>query len=297
MTSPSDWKATNRHLQILNAAEEGQYGVLAAIAYNIEQILGLVRAAEKARSPLILQFLPWAITFSDGLLIRTAADAARRATVPVSVHLDHAQDEAMIQLAADSLPFDSIMVDMSHYEKEENLSKTAKWVRYCNDRQIATEAEPGRIEGGEDGVMDTAGLEASKTTPEEVDQFVATGVDVLAPAFGNVHGEYGSQGPQLDFERFGLIKTQLNKRARIALHGTNGFPPDIMRQCIKAGATKINVNRLVLDDYYTHLRSETANMRSHTSLMEEGVEKVVNQTIEWMEIIGSAGKAPPSYKH
>lgn len=201
MSQKSDWKASNRHLQILKAAEEGHYGVIAAIAYNIEQILGLVRAAEKARSPLILQFFPWAIRFSDGLLIRTAADAASRARVPVSVHLDHAQDEDVIKLAADTLPFDSIMVDMSHYDKEVNLRKTAKWVLYCNDRQIATEAEPGRIEGGEDGVTDTAGLEASKTTPEEVEQFIATGVDVLAPAFGNVHGEYGSQGPQLDFER------------------------------------------------------------------------------------------------
>ena len=201
MPPSDDWKAANRHLQILKAAEEGQYGVLAAIAYNIEQILGLVRAAERARSPLILQFFPWAVKFSDGLLIRTAADAARRATVPISVHLDHAQDEAMIKLAADSLPFDSIMVDMSHYDKAENLSKTAKWVQYCNARQIATEAEPGRIEGGEDGVMDTAGLEASKTTPEEVDQFVATGIDALAPAFGNMHGEYGPQGFLLDFER------------------------------------------------------------------------------------------------
>lgn len=200
MTS-NDWKATNRHLQILRAAEDGNYGVLAAIAYNIEQILGLVRAAERARSPLILQFFPWAIKFSDGLLIRTAADAARRATVPISIHLDHAQEEDIIKLAADELPFDSIMVDMSHYNKEENLTKTAKWAKYCNSRKIATEAEPGRIEGGEDGVIDTAGLEASKTTPDEVDQFIATGVDALAPAFGNVHGEYGPQGPQLDFER------------------------------------------------------------------------------------------------
>lgn len=200
MASPT-WQSTNSHLQILRVAEEEGYGVVAAIAYNIEQILGLVRAAEKARSPLILQFFPWAITFSDGLLIRTAADAAKRATVPVSVHLDHAQDEAVIKLAADTLPFDSIMVDMSHYEKEDNLAKTAKWVEYCHARGIATEAEPGRIEGAEDGVMDTAGLEESKTTPEEVDEFVATGVDALAPAFGNVHGEYGPQGPSLDFAR------------------------------------------------------------------------------------------------
>ncbi|POR35150.1 hypothetical protein TPAR_04659 [Tolypocladium paradoxum] len=294
MSSTGDWKATNRHLQILKAAEEGQYGVLAAIAYNIEQILGLVRAAEQARSPLILQFFPWAIKFSDGLLIRTAADAAHRAAVPVSVHLDHAQEEDIIKLAADSLPFDSIMVDMSHYDKEENLSKTAKWVKYCNDRQIATEAEPGRIEGGEDGVMDTAGLEATKTTPEEVDQFIATGVDALAPAFGNVHGEYGPKGPQLDFGRLAQVITRVNKRVRIAVHGTNGFPPELMRECINAGASKINVNKDVLDEYYAHLRSEVSTKKPHTVLIEEGVEKVVRRTMEWMEVVGSAGQAPLS---
>ncbi|GAW12465.1 hypothetical protein ANO14919_018340 [Xylariales sp. No.14919] len=288
----ADWRATNRHLQILAGAEKGRYGVIAAIAYNIEQILGLVRAAEQAQSPLIIQFFPWAITYSDGLLIRTAADAASRASVPISVHLDHAQDEAIIQRAADTLPFDSIMVDMSHYEKEDNLKKTAKWVKYCHERGIATEAEPGRIEGGEDGVMDTEGLEASKTTPEEADEFIATGVDALAPAFGNVHGEYGLVGPQLDFERFASIHRQVNGRVHCVLHGTNGFPPDIMKQCIAAGLTKINVNRLVLDEYYIHMRSQFSQKIPHTTLIEQGTEHVVRQTKEWMDICGSAGKAP-----
>lgn len=198
---PSNWRDTNKHLAILKRAEEGGYGVIAAIAYNIEQILGLIRAAERARSPLILQFFPWAITFSDGLLLRTAADAASAATVPVSVHLDHCQDPELVMKAADMKIFDSIMVDMSHYAKEENLARTRELVKYCHERSIATEAEPGRIEGGEDGVIDTDQLEGLKTTVEEVDEFIATGVDALAPAFGNVHGEYGPQGPQLDFER------------------------------------------------------------------------------------------------
>lgn len=92
--------------------------------------------------------------------------------------------------------------------------------------------------------------------------------------------------------RFDSIRKHLNSRAHIALHGTNGFPPDIMRACIKAGATKINVNRIVLDDYYKHLRSETTMKKSHTTIIEEGVDLVVRQTMEWMEIIGSAGKAP-----
>ncbi|OBR10589.1 Fructose-bisphosphate [Colletotrichum higginsianum IMI 349063] len=290
MTVPATWRDSNRTIQILAKAEAGRYGVIAAIAYNLEQIHGLVSAAEQARSPLIIQFFPWAVTFADGLLVRAAKDAVSRAAVPISIHLDHAQDEAIIQHAADHLPFDSIMVDMSHYDKAENLSKTAKWVEYCHERGIATEAEPGRIEGAEDGVMDTAGLEASKTTPEEVDEFIATGVDSLAPAFGNVHGEYGKQGPQLDFERFGRIRTQIAGRARVALHGTNGFSPELMRQCVAAGATKINVNKLVLDDYYAHLKSQVAQL-PHTTLIEEGTSKVTLQTKEWMEICGSAGQA------
>ena len=163
--------------------------------------MAMVRAAEKKRSPLILQVFPWAITFSDGLLVRAAADAARRASVPVAVHLDHAQDADLIHHAADTLPFDSIMVDMSHYEREENLARTAELVRYCHERGIAAEAEPGCIEGGEDGVADTAELTAMLTTDQEVVDFVNTGVDFLAPAFGNVHGEYGPRGPQLDFSR------------------------------------------------------------------------------------------------
>jgi len=144
---------------------------------------------------------PWAITFSNGLLVHAAAQAAKQATVPVAVHLDHAQVETLIRHAADTLPFDSIMVDMSHHERTDNLAKTKELVAYCHERGITTEAEPGRIEGGEDGIADTADLEGIKTTKEDVEDFYATGVDFLAPAFGNIHGEYGAKGPQLDFDR------------------------------------------------------------------------------------------------
>lgn len=161
----------------------------------------MVRAAERKRSPLILQVFPWAITSTSGLLVHAAAAAAARASVPVAVHLDHAQSEAQIRHAAASLPFDSIMVDMSHLDKAQNLARTAELVRYCHERGVAAEAEPGRIEGGEDGVADTESLDGLLTTREEVEEFVATGVDFLAPAFGNVHGEYGKAGPRLDFER------------------------------------------------------------------------------------------------
>jgi fructose-bisphosphate aldolase class II len=192
--------ANNKTLSILKAAYAGKYAVVSPVIYNLEHILGSIKAAEAKRAPLIIEMFPWAVTYSHGLLVHAAAQAARQATVPVSVHLDHAQDEDLIRKAADDLPFDSIMVDMSHYERSDNLRKTKELTEYCHARGIAVEAEPGRIEGGEDGIADTADLDAVKTTKEDVEDFLAAGVDILAPSIGNIHGSYGPGGPQFDLE-------------------------------------------------------------------------------------------------
>ncbi|THX78779.1 aldolase [Aureobasidium pullulans] len=284
--------AQNKTKKILEDAEKGGYGIIASIVYNVENIVAVVRAAENKRSPLIIQVFPWAITASDGLLVRAAADAASRASVPIAIHLDHAQDEALIRHAADNLPFDSIMVDMSHHEKEENLAKTKELVEYCHARGIATEAEPGRLEGGEDGVADTVDLEGVLTIPEDVEQFIATGVDFLAPAFGNIHGEspYGKAGPQLDYARLEAIKKQANGRVRIVAHGTNEWPDDVTQRVIQAGVSKINVNRLVLDDYLKHFRANAAKMPL-TKLIDEGIQHTTRQQEEQMDVAWSTGKA------
>jgi fructose-bisphosphate aldolase class II len=151
-------------------------------------------------TPLIIQLFQSTVTFSDGLLVHFAAQAASKASVPLPVYLDHFQDEDMVKRACE-LPFDSIMVDMSHHSKEENLAKT-ELVSYCQARGSATEAEPGRIKGGEDGISDTADLSGMMTTLEEAQQFVETGVNLLAPAFRNVHREYGPRGVILEWDRY-----------------------------------------------------------------------------------------------
>ena len=199
--------SNNRAVKMLNAAAAGKYGVLGVVSYNMETVIGSIRAAEKKNAPIQILLFPWAFNYST-LFVDFCAHAARKATVPVVIHMDHAQDPEIIKKAAshmadDGTPaFDSIMVDMSHHEKEENLALTKELVALCHSKGIATEAEPGRIEGGEDGVKDTAELEGMMTTAEDVDDFVATGIDFLAPAFGNVHGDYhGVENIHLDYER------------------------------------------------------------------------------------------------
>lgn len=88
----------------------------------------------------------------------------------------------------------------------------------------------------------------------------------------------------------GTLVSAVNGKVRIALHGTNGFKPELVKQCIDAGVSKINVNKLVLDDYFDHL-AEKAGKVPQTVLMEEGTEKVISLTVEWMKACGSAGKA------
>ncbi|OJJ98965.1 hypothetical protein ASPACDRAFT_30333 [Aspergillus aculeatus ATCC 16872] len=285
------WQGKNRTLQILASAEKGRYGVLAAIVYNVEHITAFVRAAENRRSPLILQLFPSSLEQTPSL-IHAAAAAARSASVPVSVHLDHAQNFEQIHYVADNLPFDSIMVDMSHHEKEENLAKTKALREYCHGRGIAVEAETGRIEGGEDGIVGTGNLEGILTTSEDVDQFIDAGVDFLAPSVGNLHGDYGPRGPELDMNRLRQVCRALNGRARLVLHGTNDFPPELCRACVEVGVSKFNVNKLVLSPWHEHLRKNAH--KPLTQSIGEGIEVLTREMEKWMDVVGSSGMAETS---
>lgn len=288
----ADKLKSNRALAIVDAARAGKYAIPAMCCYNLEGILASVRAAEAKRSPAIIQLFPWAIEYAGGILPHAAAEAADNATVPIAVHMDHAQSPEIIRQAVDMGGFDGIMVDMSHYEKEENMRLTKELVAYCNERGVITEAEPGRINGGEDGVADTVDLEEVLTTPAQAEDFVALGIQWLAPAFGNVHGKYGPKGPQLDFDRLKGIEKAVGDRVGLVLHGASedDFDEALFRKCIDAGVSKCNING-AMNQEYTKLQAEKAGKISLTALIDEGtlaMQKVIETHMDWM---GSTGKA------
>ncbi|KAL4928772.1 class II fructose-bisphosphate aldolase [Aspergillus undulatus] len=279
----------NLALSILDHASKHKYAIPAMCVYNVEGILATVRAASKKRSAAMIQLFPWAVHYADGILVHAAAEAAKSADVPVSVSMDHAQTPEIIRRAADLGGFDSIMVDMSHYEKEENLRLTRELVAYCHERGIATEAEPGRIEGGEDGVADTADLEGMLTTPEESEEFVGTGIDWLAPAFGNVHGEYGPRGIQLEYDRLQSIQDKVGDRVKLVLHGADPFTKEIFQKCIECGVSKVNINK-VLNNEYVRVQREKAGNVPLTALLEEATDEMQKAVERCMDMLGSSGR-------
>lgn len=282
---------TNRATALLDHAATHHYGIPAMCCYNLEGILATVRAAEAKRSPAMILLFPWAVHYASGILVHAAAEAARAAAVPITVHMDHAQTPGMIRRAADLGGFDSIMVDMSHFEKAENLALTRELVAYCNARGIATEAEPGRIEGGEDGVADTADLEGLLTTAGESREFVDTGIDWLAPAFGNVHGEYGPRGIQLEYERLKGIQEAVGKEVRLVLHGADPFTEEIFAKCIECGVSKVNINK-VLNNEYVRVQREKAGRVPLTALLEEATDAMQKAVERCMDMLKSTGRYP-----
>ncbi|KAK3216930.1 hypothetical protein GRF29_1g1423726 [Pseudopithomyces chartarum] len=287
--------SNNRALKIVSHAAKNKYAVPAICCYNIESIIASVKAAEAKKSPVLIQLFPWAIHFAGGILVHAAKEAADNATVPVGVHMDHAQTPEIVKKAADLGGFDGIMVDMSHYEKEENFRLTKELVSYCNERGIVTEAEPGRIDGGEDGVGDVAamGLEAILTTPDQAEEFVSLGINWLAPAFGNVHGKYGPKGPQLDYDRLKGVHKQVGDRVDLVLHGagTEWFSnKEMLQSVIECGVAKINLNDAINNDF-TRVMAEKASSAPLTSLLEEATLEMQKSVERHMDYMGSSGQA------
>lgn len=287
------YRKSNRALAIVNAAAQDGYAVAAMCCYNIEGIIASVRAAEAKRSPVIIQLFPWAIEYANGLLVHAAKEASDNATVPIAVHMDHAQSPEIIRRAAELGGFDGIMVDMSHYDKEENMTRTKELVQFLHQKGIIVEAEPGRINGGEDGVQDTGDLEGILTTPEQADEFIELGIDWLAPAFGNVHGKFGPQGPCLDYDRLGRIHESTKGRINLVLHGAGDFDEKLFKECIKHGMAKCNIND-AMNNKFTDVMRDRAGKVPLTTIIEEGtlaMQKVVEEHMDWMGSTGRAGEA------
>jgi len=169
---------------------------------------------------------------------------------------------------------------------------TRELTEYCHERGIATEAEPGRIEGGEDGVKDTADLEGVLTTPEQALEFVDTGIDMLAPAFGNVHGEYGIKGPRgwLELDRLERVREAVKGRVKLVLHGTNAFDEELFGECVKRGISKINVNKQLIDPWKV-MMGKRNGFAPLTKLMEDSMDIFQKEVERLMDECGSSGKA------
>ena len=181
--------------EMFKKAMEEKYAIGAFNINNMEIIQGIMDAARKAKSPVILQVSSSAIKYAriNYLMKMIEAVVEENRDIPVALHLDHGPDYETCKMCVDA-GFTSVMFDGSKYDFEENVAKTKEVVEYAHSKGVVVEAELGKLAGIEDDVNVEAS-NAMYTDPEQAREFVErTGCDSLAIAIGTSHGAYKFKG-------------------------------------------------------------------------------------------------------
>ena len=223
---------------VLLPAKEGGYGIGFFNAVNIEMARAIIETAEELNAPVMVgtaEVLLPAMSLEH--VSEYLIPMAKKAKVPVCVHYDHGLTVEKCKEAM-SLGFTSVMYDCSTEGYEDNLRKLAEMVELCHAQGITVEGELGHV-GDNYGAGKLANPSDYFTDPKMAEDFVKrTGVDSLAVAVGNAHGDYAFP-PKLDFDRIEAIAKTTG--IPLVLHGGSGLADNDFRRAVSLGVSKINI--------------------------------------------------------
>lgn len=283
---------------------------------NMEIIQGIVDAAQKQNSPVILQASSGAIKYARiKYLMKMVEAAVEETNIPIAIHLDHGPDFETCKMCIDN-GFTSVMIDGSKYSFEENVALTKKVVDYAHERGVVVEAELGQLAGIEDDV-NVSEEDAKYTDPDQAKEFVErTGCDSLAIAIGTSHGAYKFKGEaRLRMDILKQVKEKI-PNTPIVLHGAStvipelvetcnsyggdipgakGVPDEILHEASLSGVSKINVDTDLRLAFTGEIRKSLAenpsafDPRKYLTPAREKITEVVEHKIR--DVFGSRNKA------
>lgn len=229
--------------EIMDIAEERSIAIGSFNASCLEAVEAELGAAEELELPVIIQFAqchePWIPLKTIGPVM---VEMAKKAPVPVCVHLDHGETLEYLQEALE-IGFTGIMYDGSVLPYEENAGNTKKAVEMAGRFGASVEAELGSMGKRESGSGDEgAGTDDDTkiyTDPRLAARFVSeTGIDALACSFGTTHGIYLTE-PRLDFDIVRNVRAETGN-IPVVMHGGSGVSEEDYHRAVEAGVRKIN---------------------------------------------------------
>ena len=279
--------------EVLRPAKKNKYAVGLFNAVNLELARGIIAAAESTQSPVIMGtaevLLPYGPLEEVSYYL---IPMAKKANVPVVVHLDHGLSYDTC-IKALELGFSSIMYDCSTDSYEDNVRKVKEMADIAHSYGATIEGELGHVgdnEGSAEGSDHLADPSKFFTDPKLAKDFVEkTGVDALAIAVGNAHGAY-KRPPKLDFERIRTIANTVD--VPLVLHGGSGLTDNDFRQAIKEGISKVNIfTDINIAAVEAEFKKFTSMEKGVIDLIPAAVEAVKQETMKKMKLFGSDGKA------
>ncbi|BAN99135.1 ketose-bisphosphate aldolase [Plautia stali symbiont] len=257
---------------LIQAAFQHKYAVLAINCFNLETARAAIQAAEQQRAPLILNVYQ-----------------GHSAHFPPAVALDHGKAFPLIGQAFRA-GFTGLMIDASAEPLADNIRQTAAVVKMAHTAGVCVEGELGHI--ADAPTYELADAAVKMTRVEDVLPFIEqTGIDLLAISVGTAHGLYPpGVKPKIDFERLQQLHAVTTRP--LALHGGSGTPAEDIRRVSACGVAKINVGAAVFDAgkhavqqaLRQHPQAELADV---LALMESACREVVIEYLSWS---GSANR-------
>lgn len=277
--------------RILQSADQGGWAVGAFNCNNMEIVQAIISAAEAENAPVIIQASQGAIKYAGlGFITALVMQAVQGTRIPVALHLDHGTSYDQVVRCIRS-GFSSVMIDGSHLSLEDNIALTKRVVETARPVDVSVEAELGRLGGVEDDIS-VDERDALFTNPEEAYRFVQeTEVDALAVAIGTAHGLYKGT-PKLDFPRLEKIRALV--KVPIVLHGSSGVPADAIREAVRLGVRKVNIDTDIRQAFVNAVRrvlDEKPDEIDPRKVLGPAREAAVEVIRGKIRLFGSAGKA------
>ena len=274
---------------LLLPAKKGRYGIGFFNAVNVEMARAVIEAAEELRAPVMVgtaEILLPAMSLEH--VAEYLIPMARKASVPVCVHYDHGLTFEKCMEAL-KLGFTSVMYDCSTEDYAGNAAKVAEMVRICHGMGVTVEGELGHV-GDNDGAGKLDKPSDYYTDPEMAADFVnRTGIDSLAVAVGNAHGDYKFP-PKLDFERIETIAGRTG--LPLVLHGGSGLSDTDFRTAVQKGICKVNIftdiDKAGKAGIEEGLAAGALSMMALIPYEIESMKRVVRNKLE---LFGSVGRA------
>jgi fructose-bisphosphate aldolase class II len=276
---------------ILSGAFAERYGVPAINIFNDLTLEAVLKGASRAQSPVIVQTSVKTVKSIGVETLQAMWQAmTKNIDVPVTLHLDHCPDRAIVSLCLEH-GWNSVLFDASDLPVAENQAQTIEVVKEARKYGADVEAEIEAITGVEDG--HGSDEEAARQSLEISLAFIdATGVDVFAPSIGNAHGSYKA-APTLDFDRVSDLVAA--RSIPIALHGGSGLSDEQFTDLIARGCAKVNISTALKELYMKSsleflTAAQTKNKWDPPSLFAAVSSDIETMTMDLATVFGSAGK-------
>ncbi len=274
-----------RTKEILTEAKKNHYGIVAPDFWDLNSARDYVQTAEELDAPILLSFAQahkHLISLEEAAAVGKLMAASVKA--PIALHLDHGEDFDYVKRAIE-LGFNSVMIDASMHDFEENVRLTKEAADFAHAHGVDIEAEIGHVGGTTESPTEMEEVETVYTTVEDAVKFAEkTGVDSLAVSIGTSHGVYkNNKNPELNFKR--LKELSENVPVPLVLHGGSGTGDENLKRCVKEGITKVNVFTeftVAARDCAAKVVREDENLKSYMKIQkaaDEGIRNVLRHYI------------------